>query len=146
MGATYWALRGRGECLQTLGDAGEGITIVMINNDHFCNPLFANVVHKTWSAPCLKNYIFSLMLWNTVYLEKLIFPQIVKKFSALCGISRFISVCTRTHHLSLFWARWINSMPSDPFSLRYILMLFSVLCFDLQKSLLPSGFLTRIPY
>jgi len=146
MGTIYWALRGRRECLQTLGDVGEGIRIIMIKSDHFCNPLFANIVHKTWSAPCLKNYIVSQMLWNTVCLEKLTFPLLVKQFPALYGISRFITVCTRNHHLCLFWARWINSLPSDPFHLRYILILFSVLFFDLQKSLLPSGFLTKILY
>jgi len=42
------------------------------------------------------------------------------------------------------WARWIHSMPSNPISLRSILILSSHLCLGLPRGLFPSGFLTEI--
>jgi len=51
----------------------------------------------------------------------------------------------RAHHWSLFWARWKQSTPSHPISLRPILIL-SYLHLSLPNGLLPSGFLTKILY
>jgi len=36
--------------------------------------------------------------WSRVLLEKLIAPQLVKKFSDLSGIQTFIAVFVRSHH------------------------------------------------
>jgi hypothetical protein len=38
---------------------------------------------------------------NRVLLEKLIFPQMIKKFPPFYGTRRFITESTITHHLSL---------------------------------------------
>lgn len=144
MGATYWALYGRGECLQTLGDVGEGIRIIMIKIDHFYNPLLANVVHKTASYLSEKLSYFSnamerILSWEaniSVVTEE--FPCSVWNFKVHYHIHKnppFVPVLSQ-----------MNAMPSHPFSFRYILMLFSFLCFDLQKGLLTSGFLTKLLY
>ena len=49
--------------------------------------------------------------WIRVLLEKLTLPQRVKKFPAFYEIWRFIAAFTRARHLSLFYARSIQSMP-----------------------------------
>jgi hypothetical protein len=50
---------------------------------------------------------------------------------------------TRNFHWSLTWARSIHS---TPFYIRFILILFTYLCLDLPRGLLPSGFPTNILY
>jgi hypothetical protein len=42
-----------------------------------------------------------LILWSRVLPEKLIGPQLAKKFPAFYGTQRFITALTRAHHLSL---------------------------------------------
>jgi len=44
---------------------------------------------------------------STILLEMPIGPLLVYKFPKLYGTWRLITVFTRTHHLSLRWARWI---------------------------------------
>ena len=56
------------------------------------------------SRLCLK-----LAPWSRVLVEKLTGSQLVKKVPALYGIA-----FTRDHHLSLFGARPIQSMPTIP--------------------------------
>jgi len=63
------------------------------------------------------------------------------KFSTFYETHSFITVFTRTCHSSLSWVTWIQSTPSDPVSLRSILMLSLHLCQEL-----PSDFLTKILY
>jgi hypothetical protein len=46
--------------------------------------------------------------------EKLQSPKLLKKFPAFYGTRRFIIAFTRIHHLSLSWARLIQSMPPPP--------------------------------
>jgi len=41
------------------------------------------------------------------------------------GTRTFITVFTTTRHWSLYWARWIQSEPFHPFSLRSVLILSS---------------------
>jgi hypothetical protein len=65
--------------------------------------------------------------------------QLVKKIPAFYTNRRFITPITRARHLSLSWARSVQSMPPPPphpTSWRYILMLFSHL-----RLCLPSGVL-----
>jgi len=78
--------------------------------------------------------------WSIILLEKIIVTHPFKKFPALFGTWRFITVFTRVHHWSLSWARWIQSTPSHPLSLRFI----SHLCLGLPSGPFPSGFLTKI--
>jgi len=56
---------------------------------------------------------------------------------------RFITAFTSARHLSLSWARSIQSVPSHPTSWRSILILSSHLRLGLPSGLFPSGFPTK---
>jgi hypothetical protein len=47
--------------------------------------------------------------WSRVHLEKLIAPQLEKKFPTFYGTRRFITVFIRAHHWSLSWASGVQS-------------------------------------
>jgi hypothetical protein len=68
--------------------------------------------------------------WSRVLLEKSPIVQLLKNFPAFYGTRRLITVFTRALHWSLSWARWIQSMPSHPISLRSIL----ILCTHLRQT------------
>jgi hypothetical protein len=72
--------------------------------------------------------------------------RLIEKFPALYGTRRFITVFTRTRRISLSWARWGQSIPSQPVYLRFIVILSSYLRLGLPSGLFPSGFPTRILY
>ena len=78
---------------------------------------FYNLVFTTWL----------LIPRSRVLLEKLTGSQLIKKFPAFYGTRRFIIAFTSARHLSLSWARSIQSMPppTHPTSWRYILILSS---------------------
>jgi hypothetical protein len=79
-------------------------------------------------------------LGNWALLEKLPIVQPLKNFPTSYGNRRFITVFTRALHLSLSWARSIQSIPSHPISLRSILILSTHLCLGLGLGLgLHSG-------
>jgi len=69
-------------------------------------------------------------------LEKLIFPQLVKKFSAFYGKRMCLTVLTRARHVSLTWARSISPHPFHIIPLTLILKLPSHLC--LRSVLVPQ--------
>ena len=54
--------------------------------------------------------------------------QLVKKFPTFYGTLRFITAFTSVRHLSLSWARSIQSIPPHPNSWRSTLILSSHLC------------------
>ena len=91
-----------------------------------------------------KYYSFHELLlltpWSRVLLEKLTSSQLVKKFPALYGTWRFITVFTSARHLSLSSARSIQFMPSHLNSWSSILMLSSHPCLGLAGPPFPSGF------
>jgi len=58
----------------------------------------------------------------------------------------FITVFTSAHHLSISWARSIQSLPPKPTFWRSILMLPSHLCVGLPSGLFPLCFPTKILY
>jgi hypothetical protein len=58
--------------------------------------------------------------------------QILKKFPTIYGTRCFITVFTTAHHSPLSWARWIQFIPSNPVSIRSVL----ILCTHLRLSLL----------
>jgi len=70
---------------------------------------------------------------------KLTGSQLVKKFPAFYGTRRFITAFTSARHLSLSWARSIQSVPPHPTSWRSILILSSHLRLGLPSGLLPSA-------
>jgi hypothetical protein len=64
---------------------------------------------------------------SSVLLEKLTSSQLIKKFLAFYGTRRFNIAFTSARHLSLSWARSIQSMPPHPTSWRSSLILSSLL-------------------
>jgi len=96
---------------------------------------------NSWSG-CLTvvRYVlwFKLTPWGRVLVQKLTVAKLLKKFSAFYGTSRFITMFTRTRHWYLSWARWIQSTPRHPISLRSILILSSHLHLWLLAVLFPK--------
>ena len=84
--------------------------------------------------------------WSSVLLEKLTGSQSVKKFPAFYGTRRFITAYTRARHLSLSWARSIQSTPAHPTSWRSILIFSYRLRLGLPSSLVPSNIPTKHLY
>jgi hypothetical protein len=83
---------------------------------------------------------------SRMLLEKLTGFQLVKKFPAYYGTRRFITAYTRPRHLSLTWARSMESMPPHPTSWRSILVFSSYLRLGLPSGLFTSGFPTKTLY
>jgi hypothetical protein len=90
---------------------------------------------------------YLLTPWSRVLPEKLKRPKLLKKFPACYGTRKFITAFTRSRHLSLSWARLIQSMPPPhSTSRRSILILSSHLRMGLPSGLVPSGFPTKALY
>ena len=80
---------------------------------------------------------------SRVLLENLTDFQLIKKFREFYGTRRFTNAYTSAHHLSLSWARSIQSIPPHPTSWRSISILSSHLSLGLPSGLFPSSFLTK---
>ena len=91
-------------------------------------------------------YIYLFTTWSRVFLETLIGSQLAKKFPAFYGTWRYITAITRTRHLSLSWARSIQSVPSHRTSWRSILIWSCHLRLGLPSGLFSSGFPTKTLY
>ena len=83
---------------------------------------------------------YLLTPWCRVLLEQLTGLQLVKKFPAFHGTRRFITALTSVRHLSLSWARPIQSTCPHPTSWRSILILSTHLRLGLPSGLFPSGY------
>ena len=83
---------------------------------------------------------------SRVLLEKLIVPQLPKKYPAFYGTRRFFTVFTKNRHLSLSWARPNQSMSPHPTPCTSILILSSHLRLGLPSGLFPSGLPTKTLY
>ena len=112
------------------------------------------LLYNTWhelmmiQTNCYASCSFSLYLltslltpWSRVFIEKLIGFQVVKKFPTFYGTRLFIAAFTSVRHLSLSWARSIQSMPPHPTSWRSIIP--SHLRLGLLSDLFPSGLPTK---
>ena len=89
---------------------------------------------------------YLLTPWCRALLEQLTGLQLVKKFPAFHGTRRFITALTSFRHLSLSWARPIQSIYPHPTSWRSILILSTHLRLGLPSGLFPSGFPTKTLY
>ena len=89
---------------------------------------------------------YLLTPWSRVLLDKLAGLQLVKKFPAFYGTRRFLTALTSFRHLSLSWARPIQSSYPNPTSWRSILILSSHLRLGPPSGLFPSGFPTSTLY
>ena len=98
----------------------------------------SQVTPVTSNSKLLNGREHLLNLWSGVLLEKLTGSQLVKKFTALYGTRRFISAFTSARHLSLSWARIIQSMSPHPTSLRSNLILSSHLRLGLASGSSPQ--------
>jgi hypothetical protein len=79
------------------------------------------------------NVLLSYLLHGAVPLEKLTGSRLVKKFPSFYGTRRFITAFTSPRHLSVSWARSIQSLPPHSASWRYIVILSSHLRLGLFK-------------
>jgi hypothetical protein len=84
--------------------------------------------------------------WKKGLLEKLTVSQLFNKSPAFYNIRKFITAFTTARYLFLSWARSIQSMPLQPSSLRFTLVLSSHLRRGRPSCLLPSGFSTKTLY
>ena len=84
--------------------------------------------------------------WSIVFLEKLTGPKLVKKFPIFHETRRFITAVKRARHLSIHWARPIQSVLLHPTSETPILILSSHLYTYLASGLFPSGFPIKTLY
>ena len=93
-------------------------------------------------------YLLTYLLtpWCRVLLEQLTGLQLVKKFPAFHETRRFITALTSVRHLSLSWARPIQSIYPHPTSWRAIIILSTHLRLGLPSGLFPSGFPTKTLY
>jgi len=90
----------------------------------------------------MENY---LTPWNRVLLEKLTGSELVKKFRSFYGTQRFITAFIRAHHLSLSWARSIQSMSPSHFLKIHFNIILTSTPGSSNLSLL-SGFSTNTLY
>ena len=86
------------------------------------------VTWHSYAAWILSIVIFTYLLtyltpWCRVLLDQLTGLQLVKKFPAFHGTRRFITALTRVRHLSLSWARPIQSTYPHLTTWRSILIL-----------------------
>lgn len=67
--------------------------------------------------------------------------HLFEKLAIYYGTHRFITVCVRTHRLSVFWVRWIQCMIPILVLLRSILILSPTYVYIFEGAAFLSGFL-----
>ena len=88
------------------------LCIALYCSSHFRIFILNSVIQQT-----ISNYLLTYLLtpWSRVFLENLTSHQLVKNLPALYGTRRFITAFTSARHLSLTWARSVQSMPPSLF-------------------------------
>jgi len=130
-------------CFITLHDADQLCLVVMML---ICWSDFVLQNHGPWPRII---YWISGTFWTSrhprsrVLVEKLIVTQLVKKFPTFYATQKSVTVITRSHRLSLSWARWTQSTPLHRIS---ILILFLYLRLGLGNGFFPSGFPIKVYY
>jgi len=100
--------------------------------------IFIYLFHSLW--------LFQNMTASSrVLSEKLIDPQLVKKYPKFYGNQKFNTAFPKARHLSLYWARSIQSMSAQPTYWRSILILSSHLGLGLPSVLFYIRSLHQIP-
>jgi hypothetical protein len=70
----------------------------------------------------------------------------IRTVPLLCGTRSFVTACTRSGHLSISWARSIQSAPFQPISSRSLLILHPRLHQGRPPGIFPSGFASSTLY
>jgi hypothetical protein len=87
-------------------------------------------------------WLMQLTVWCILLFWKLRLPEVIKKFPTFYGMWKFITLFTRNHHWSLYGPAEFSSHHPILF-LKYILVLSSYLCVDIQNSLFFSALFTK---
>ena len=66
---------------------------------------------KSKHNTCVEKYCIQLTARNELLPDKLTGPQVTKNFPTFYGTRSFINALTKTHHLFLFTATSIQSLP-----------------------------------
>jgi hypothetical protein len=101
-----------------------------------------NMEHSIIGLP---TYLLTYLLtpWSRVLLEKLSGFAASQEIPRIYRTRKFIAVLKSARHLSLSWARSIQSPQPPPTSWRSLLILSSHLRLGLPNGLFPSGFPTK---
>ena len=96
----------------------KGLTVVLFERQRLCHPPRCQTIlsYSNRYVPtmmCCGRYteLQCTRSWHLILSEKLTVGQIVKKLTAFYGIRMFITVFTSARHLSLSWAKSIQSIP-----------------------------------
>ena len=139
-------------CYRSVGFA-EPFALIRTARDE-CQPMYVfkswtrTTANRAWLLINANSHAYACCLitpCSRVLLEKLTGSQLVKKFP-FYGTRRFITAFTIVRHLSLSWARTIQSMPPHPTSWRFILILSSHPYVGLPSCLFPTYFPTKTLY
>jgi hypothetical protein len=121
------------------GSAERGILSSVRDKRISLHVSYWNFVTSTWldvlrcssaALPCPNRVI--IWLWSNWCPR-----HALSRFPSFYGTRRFITVFTRARYWSLSWARSMQSIPSHPLSLRYILILSTYLGLGLPSGLFP---------
>jgi hypothetical protein len=104
------------------------------------------LAHHSWIDESTYLVLMILTQWNSALLERSLIFRTLDSFPAFYGTCRFNAELTRALHLSLSWARPIQSTSPHPTSTRSILILYTHIRLGLSSGHFTSGFPTNNLY